>query len=267
MVGGVSGLAVAMKRGRRKRGKAKEAKDASPDVPVTRLTVIHPQPLPGGDDGAEDWLAGMKDSPEEADELIDDGLRIVNRAMHAHQLATQDPYGGGVPAALALATRVGYGTGDELVDGQYADAIEVPPAPGPRGRVDALRPQERLASTLGRRETADACETLLLRARADLDGERPREAALQLRVGLEALLAEVSPSSAPPGKGGAAQIGAEQAARQVADLAEIEGRRSATGEAANEALTGGLTAERTAEVADTLGLCERVLRRRRILAQ
>ncbi len=104
----------------------------------------------------------------------------------------------------------------------------------------------------GAARRADACETLLLRARADLDGERPREAALQLRVGLEALLAEVSPSSAPAGKGGAAQIGAEQAARQVADLAELEGRRSATGEAANEALTGELTAERTAEVADTL---------------
>ena len=44
---------------------------------------------------------------------------------------------------------------------------------------------------LGGRERVDVCETLLLRARADLDAGREREAALQLRVGLEALLAEL----------------------------------------------------------------------------
>ena len=266
MVGGVAGLAVAMKRGRRKRGKAKEATGAGPDVPVTRLTVIEPDPLPGAPDAAEEWLTGMRDAPEEADGLVAEALVIVNRAMHAHQLATQDPYGGGIPAAMALVTRVGYGTGDELADGRFTDAIEVPPAPGPRGRVEALRPQERLAATLGRRESTDACETLLLRARADLDGERPREAALQLRVGLEALLAEVSAGGAPAGKGSTAQIGAGQAARQVEDLADLEARRTITGEAANEALAGDLTADRAAQVAETLDLAERVLRRRRILS-
>ncbi len=260
----MSGLAVAMKRGRRRRGKAKEATEDAPDVPVTRLTVIQPEPLTGDAEAAEGWLASLRGSPDEADELVAEGLGIVNRALHAHRLATQDPYGGGVPAAMALVTRVGYGTGDELADGRFTDAIEVPPSPGPRGRVEALRPQERLAATLGRREAPDACETLLLRARADLDGERPREAALQLRVGLEALLAEVSASPAPEGAG--ARLGADQAARQVADLAELEECRAATGEAANEALAGELSAARADEVAETVALCERVLRRRRILS-
>ena len=266
VVGGLAGLAVAMRRSRRRRGKAKDAGEGAPEVPVTRLTVIEPDPLPGSDE-AEEWLEGLRRSPEDADGLVAEGHLIVNRAMHAHQLATQDPYGGGVPASVALATRVGYGTGDELAEGRFTDAIEVPPAPGPRGRVDALRPQERLAATLGRRETTDACEALLLRARADLDGERPREAALQLRVGLEALLAEVRAEAAPAASGGAAQVTAGQAARQVSDLETLGERRGITGEAANEALVGGLGPERAAEVAETLALCERVLRRRRILAQ
>ena len=52
---------------------------------------------------------------------------------------------------------------------------------------------------LGGRERLDACETLLLRARADLDAGRPREAALQLRVGLEALLVELRGALDDPG--------------------------------------------------------------------
>lgn len=266
VVGGVTGLAVAMRRGRRRRGKAKDAvADGAPEVPVTRLTVIQPDAL-AGPDAAEEWLGDLKGSQEQADELVAQGHTIVNRALHAHRLATQDPYGGGVPASMALVTRVGYGTGDEVADGRFTDAIEVSPAPGPRGRTEALRPQERLAASLGRRESTDACETLLLRARADLDGERVREAALQLRVGLEALLAEVQPSAAPAASGGAAQIGADQATRQIEDLATLEERRAITGEAANEALVDELSDERAAEVAETLALSERVLRRRRVLA-
>ena len=45
--------------------------------------------------------------------------------------------------------------------------------------------------------TVAACELLLIRARADLDAGRTREAALQLRVGLEALLAEREALAAP----------------------------------------------------------------------
>lgn len=83
--------------------------------------------------------------------------------------------------------------------------------------------------------------TILLRARADLDAGRLREAALQLRVGLEALLAELGSEEAPA-------------------LAE---RREITGAAANEALEGDLSPERAAEFAETLAICERALRRRR----
>lgn len=237
------------------------------ELPVTRVTVIRPGTL-GDAAEAERWLADLRESEERCDELIDEGLGILNRALHHHRVATQNPYGGGVSATAALATRVGYGTGEELADGRWTEALDVPPAPGPRARADALRPQERLAAALGRREDTLACETLLLRARADLDGNRDREAAFQLRVGLEALLAEIGPEATPvEGSGAAAALAEGQAAAQVADLAALEERRRITGEAANEALAGELSASRLEEVTETLRLCERVLRRRRVLAQ
>jgi hypothetical protein len=266
VVGGISGLAVGMRRGRRRRGRPKPASSWAPELPVTRLTVIRP----GGFDGEEDaegWLREATGDAGAADDLIAEAIVIVNRALHAYRVATQDPDTGGVSAAYALVTRVGYGTGDELADGRWSDAIEVPDAPGPRARAEALRPQERMAAELGRRERAQACETLLLRARSDLDAGRLREAALQLRVGLEALLAELG-SGAPatadePARGPAA----DQAARQAEDLEVLTGRRRITGEAANEALAGELSRERATEVGGTLAICERVLRRRRILAR
>ena len=56
-----------------------------------------------------------------------------------------------------------------------------------------LRPQERLAAILGGRDVALACEELALRARLDADAGRWREAAFQLRVALEAAIAELGP--------------------------------------------------------------------------
>jgi hypothetical protein len=140
--------------------------------------------------------------------------------------------------------------GDDLVDGVYDDALDVPPDPGRRSRAATLRPQERMAALLGGRERALACEELILRARADLDAGRGREAALQIRVGLEAMLAERGALSAPA---------------QAEDLGFLEGRRQITGEAANAALTGELTQGRTDEIAATIAVCERVLRRRAVL--
>ncbi len=269
VVGGPLGLAAGMRRGRRRRRRSSRTTPAgaTPEVPITRLTVIRPGSF-GGSQAAEAWLAEVGASEERSDELIGEALRIANRALHAWRLATQDPYGARAAEALTLTRRVGFGTGDELADGRWSEAIEVPAAPGPRRRADALGPQERMAAALGRRETPLACEVLLLRARADLDGDRPREAALQLRVGLEALLAEIK--AKPPtgaGKGAGAELASEQAAAQVADLEALRERRSMTGDAANEALRGEVSGARAAEVTETLRVCERILRRRRILGR
>jgi hypothetical protein len=108
-----------------------------------------------------------------------------------------------------------------------------------------------MAAVLGRREQIDPCETLLLRARADLDGGRLRDAALQLRVGLEALLVELQGALVDPG--------------HVEDMNELSTRRGEAGEAANTALRGDLDADATRNVGELLEICERVLRRRRVL--
>jgi hypothetical protein len=233
-------------------------------VPVTRLTVIRAGPL-GDPEAAQLWLREIEGSKERREELVAEGVTIVNRALHANRLATQDPHGGDVSGRNALATRIGYGAPDDLADGRWADAIDVRPASTRSRRVEALRPQERLAATLAGRRPLEACETLILRARADLDADRPREAALQLRVGLEALLAEVPAEPEIDVAGADAGAAGDQAAAQVADLEKLSARRGITGETANEALRGELRPASAEGVGETLRLCERVLRRRRIL--
>jgi hypothetical protein len=114
-----------------------------------------------------------------------------------------------------------------------------------------MRPQQRVAAVLGGREDLDACETLLLRARADLDAGRDREAALQLRVGLEALLVELHDALDDPG--------------HTEDMATLEGRRREVGDLANAALQGDLDAAQLESLQEIQALCERVLRRRRVL--
>jgi hypothetical protein len=106
-----------------------------------------------------------------------------------------------------------------------------------------------VAAVLGGREAMAPSETLILRARLDLDQGRAREAALQLRVGLEALLRD----------GG---VGAED--RQADDLASLAERRDGVVEAANQALRGDPDPARVAELDETVAICERVLRRRRV---
>ena len=199
------------------------------------------------DADADAWMTELRGSEEAQERLAAIGLERIRRAVAARRIAgalasVTEPI-----RADALVVRLGYGDGDALVDGRYDDAVEIPRRESRDRRTTALRPQERMAAILGGRETPLVCEELALRARADLDSGRGREAALQLRVALEALLAE-SGALASPG--------------QEEDLALLDSRRSMTGEGANEALRGALTEERLAEVAETLRVIERVLRRR-----
>ena len=100
-----------------------------------------------------------------------------------------DPYVAEVRAGQALATRIGYGSGEQVAEGDWEAARELP-APKP-SRSMLLHPQQRLAALLSGRDVALACEELALRARLDLDQGRGREAALQLAAGLDAALAEL----------------------------------------------------------------------------
>jgi hypothetical protein len=245
------GAAPAGRRSRRQRRPRRAAPESElAEVPLTRLTVIPADEAEPPEAAREfERLSGDTDAAEDA---VEAGLRVVNEVLRAHRIATRDPYGHEISRDAAVAVRVGYGTGEGLSEGRWKEAVEVHSPEGRRRRADALRPSERLAAVLAGREAIDVCETLLLRARADLDHGRPREAALQLRIGLDALLAEL-PENSGPG--------------QEEDLSALDGRREATRQAADEALRGELAAERAGELAETLATCERVLRRRQILGR
>jgi hypothetical protein len=249
VVGTVSSASTAARR-RRRRGRAHPAGQHAepPEVPLTRLTAIRPDELAA--DEAARWLAQLRGDEERRDALVDEGVALINRVIHVQRAATHDPYVHEVSAAGALASRVGYGSGDDLADGRWEDALEVRRDERRRRRADALRPQERLAAVLSGRDAVAPAETLLLRARLDLDQDRPREAALQLRAGLDALLAEAK----PPGDGD-----------EERDLAELSDRAAGVASAAVEAAGGELSETGAAELADALRICERVLRRRRVL--
>ena len=101
-----------------------------------------------------------------------DGRRGARRArpaaLHAHRIATADPYRGEPAPRQPLATRVGYGTGEQVADGRWTEARELRPPRGGRARRHCAR---RSASPRcwPARDVALACELLALRARLDLD--------------------------------------------------------------------------------------------------
>lgn len=240
----------------RRRRQPREADPGAPlpDLPLTRATAIRAFAPFDSTEEATDWLGGALASEAEVDALVAEGIALLNRALHAQAAASADPYGHELAPAQALLVLVGVGSGEEVAAGHFSQAREVDVRGGAsrRERREAeLSPQERVAAVLGGRERIDVCETLLLRARADLDGSRPREAALQLRVALEALLVELAGALADPS--------------HEEDMAQLESRRQQAGEAANMALQGNLDAERERAVRELTAICERIVRRRRVL--
>lgn len=242
-------------RRRRRRPKQAEPGAAPESLPLTRVTAVRAQqPFDSAAD-ARRWLEQTVASEDSIDAAIADAVGLLNRALHAQAVASADPLGAEVSPERAATVRVGHGSGKEVAAGRFAEAkaVDARSAAGSRrGRRDEeLRPQERLAAVLGDRERLDACETLLLRARADLDAGRRREAALQLRIGLEAMLVELDGALADPG--------------HEEDMAELSARRGEAGEAANAALRGDLSVDDERGVEELTAICERVLRRRRVL--
>ena len=182
---GELGGAAAAARGWAVGGRGRAAPGSGPEpVEVTRATVIATDPLP--EDGARAWL---REAVRRRDETVGDALLLLNRAIHGHRLSASDPYVGEVSAEQALATRVGYGSGEQVADGDWEEATELPPPKEKRSLL--LAPQQRLAALLSGRDVALACEELALRARLDFDQGRGREAALQLSLALDAALAEL----------------------------------------------------------------------------
>ena len=219
-------------------------------MPVTRVTLVAAEPF-GEHAEAERWLRGA-DVEAEADEA----LAVLGRVLHALRVASADPSIGTPSRAQALVVRVGLGEGEQVADGRWAHAVELPggdpPARRRAGRGGAAgggRPDDRLAALLGGRDAALACEELALRARADVDAGRHREAALQLRVGARGRA------------GGARSRGRTAATSPSASPSWPPSARPSTTPPA-AALAGGLDDAQIAAVGHALGRLEAALRAR-----
>ncbi len=250
-------LTTAARPGRRRRRvRAVEADQAPPPLPLSRATVVRAGRPFETEEEAERWLDEATEAEDTLDVLVAEGIGLLNRALHAQAAASGEPSLQELTPERAAVVRIGYGSGEQVAAGGSSAIREVDVwasgASRRRRRAEELRPQERVAAVLGGKEKIDPCETLLLRARADLDAGRAREAALQLRIGLEALLATM--------RGVSSDHGHEE------DLVALQGRRGEAGEAANAALLEErLEREHEDRVRELLEICERVLRRRRVL--
>jgi hypothetical protein len=184
------------------------------------------------------WLADL-----DVDAEVAGAVSVLNRALRAHRAATADPYVAEVSRDSALVVRVGYGSGEEVAEGRFAEAVELPRLTRGRVKRSMEAPEERFAALLGGREEIHPAEELVLRARADLNAGRPAEAALQCRVAIEALLAMLGDTDA---------------------AARIEPHRDAVAAAANAALRGPLPGEHAATLEDAVSAMEKALKRRRL---
>ena len=224
----------APERRRRSGRKPRAVTDAEPEaVPTSRATIVRAAPFTGTEDAAG-WLAAA-----ELDDELQTAIAVLNRALHAHRVATADPYVTEVSAERALVVRVGYGTGEELADGRFGECLELPASGPRRPRRSMEAPEERFATLLGGREEVLPAEELVLRARADLNAGRLAEAALQSRIAIEALLAAL-------------------------DSDAVAAHREAVASAANAALRGELPGGSAAALEDAVAAMERALKRRRL---
>jgi hypothetical protein len=230
---------------RQRRGAELEPGSVQPTpVPTARATIVDPVPL-AAERQARAWLADL-DAEREADAAV----AVLNRVLHFHRIASADPYVHEVSSAQALVIRAGWGEGEQVADGLWRHARELPRRDGERtpsgrrrrrGRSAALRPQERLAELLGARGAALLCEELALRARLDLDQDRVAHAALELEAGYAAALGELRGEHR------------EDLAIRIDELEELQEGVAAQAEAA---LAATAPAAATTSTADTGGTAE-----------
>jgi hypothetical protein len=237
----------ASRRRARGRGRGREVAPEPLPTPVSTARATIVDALATDPHAAAEWL-------ERADAATGEGaLRQLAGMLRAHRVATADPTVQPPGLAHALVVRAGFGGGEEVAEGRWTRAVEISTAEHVRRRVrrsDVLRPQERLSALLGGRSHVLACEELALRARHDLDHGHLREGALQLRIALDAALAEL-----PAAPGG------DALAERIADL---RARRDELTAVADAALGGVLAPGAEQTLGDVLGRLEAALRARTV---
>jgi len=216
-----------------------------PDEVVLQLASYVESTAPVADVGAaRSRLTEIAGSDEQQDHWVHEGLELLNRAIRAHRAGSRDPYVVEVARRDARRVRIGYGTIDEVRDGRFTEAVDVPPPPGSRApRSTMLAPSEAVADALTGRLDVLECEDLLLRAYLDLDHGRTRAAVHQVSAALALVVAEVAPE--------------DDDARRIADA------RATVGELVTVAATRPLGADEVDGLVGAIDAGVRLLERRR----
>jgi hypothetical protein len=176
---------------RRRRRRPRPVDPAKPgEVPVTRVTVTGAEELTDGEQ-ASAWLESVAGDPRRRAAEVRSATLVVNRALHALRAGSADPLVADVAATRALAIRIGYGSGEDLAEGRWTKARELPPPR--RGRYEEVDPHSRVAAVLAGRDRVHPAETMLLRARLDAEQGREAEARLGIRAAEAALEEDPGP--------------------------------------------------------------------------
>ncbi|MGE4428949.1 MAG: hypothetical protein AB7G37_21050, partial [Solirubrobacteraceae bacterium] len=217
----------------------------APEDVVLQLASYVEATAPVGDIGvARSRLTQIAESDEQQAHWVQEGLSLINRAIRAHRAGSRDPYVVEVARRDARHVRIGYGTTDEVRDGRFTEAVDVPPPPGTRApRSTMLAPSEAVADALTGRLDVLECEDLLLRAYLDLDHGRTRAAAHQVGAALALVVAETAPEG--------------DAAQRLADA------RATVGELLTAVASRGLDEDEVDALVGAIDAGVRVLERRR----
>jgi hypothetical protein len=228
-----------------------------PSVAVTTVTLIRAHEPFEAEHEAAAWLDEVA-TGDSTDALLAEMLAALDRALAAEAAATGHAYAQAVRVDDLLTARIGYADGDRASDGLYLEALEIDARGGTAGprreRLNRTRPLARIAAILGETDTAHACEYLVPRVRADLDGGRIMSAALTIEVAVRATIREMDLALDDPD--------------HSADLDRLEELLPDL-----SAMTDNVLAESEPwpGLADSLeqplAIAERVMRRRRVLEQ
>lgn len=237
----------------RRRPGRRPGREAEPPeaLPLTRFTVVRAERPFSDESEATRWMRETVKDSEALEAALAEACRVINRALHALAASDQDPYVPQLSPAKAVAARIGHGEGPELAEGNFTEALPVPTARPERRRHVRIERQERVAAILSGRERAAVCETFVLRARADLDAGRIREGVFCLATAVENMVLELNGDLKDP---------AHEA--ELARLAGARGELEGLVASARRGIPSRAESERAEEL---LTLCERVLRRRRLM--
>lgn len=159
--------------------------------PVSILTVTYAYASRPFDDhaAAHDAYERLRNDPDQAVELVEHALAVINRGIDAFRAAAEDPYVVEVAPEDPRAVRVVLATPDQVRQNAWEQGFTLTGArrrrPNRATRAAALRPGEAVARALAENVTADPGDLHLLRAQLDLEHQRLPSAMAELACALE----------------------------------------------------------------------------------